>query len=332
SGDWFYFNFRLYGAANRRINVEFTSSEVLGPLGPAVRHDDSVAWSWLGAGSLRGYSAFTCRLPLAAASTHFAFAVPYTRSNLDVFLQRHQHKSDLHVEQLCQSRKGRVVPQIRLGKRGADFGLALTCRHHACEMVGNYVLEGFIEAVLARDRIGERLRQLDILIVPFADMDGVEDGDQGKNRLPYDHNHDYGTAQIYPETRAIKKTLSAWQGRLRVVLDLHCPGIRGDQNSHVFFSSARKTWSEVLKFGSLFPRYATGTLRIDPRFHVAYGEKWNQDSPHLLLKHWASELPGVVIASTLEVPYALAGGEVVLPDSARSFGHDLATTLAEYGT
>jgi len=217
-----------------------------------------------------------------------------------------------------------------IGSRGAAVGVALTCRHHACEMVGNYVLEGFVEAVLARDPIGERLRQLDILIIPFADMDGVEEGDQGKNRLPYDHNRDYDDAQIYPETRAIKNILAAWQGRLRVVLDLHCPWIRGDQNCHAFFSGARRTWDEVLTFGSICSRHATGTLRLDPRFHVAYGEQWNVSHPHLLLKHWASELPGVVLASALEIPYALAGDAVVLPDSARAFGRDLAAGLAAY--
>ncbi len=155
-------------------------------------------------------------------------------------------------------------------------------------------------------------------------------GRQGRGRRPYDHNHDYGDPQIYPETCAIRELLSAWSGRLRVVLDLHCPWIRGDQNCHIFFSGARKTWDQVMTFGELFNQHASGLLRIDPRFHVAYGEQWNVEHPHLLLKHWASELPGVTLATALEIPYARAGGEAVLPHSARAFGRDLAVGLAEY--
>jgi len=330
-GDWFYFHFRVRGAAGRRINVKFTRSEVLGPLGPAVSYDEGGTWGWLGAEAMHGYVAFTCSIPRDAQEVRFAFAIPYTQANLEGFLARHAGKSGLLVETLCQSRKGRVVPQLRLGTMGADVGIALTCRHHACEMVGNYVVEGLIERVLQEDTVGEQLRRTaDLLIVPFADLDGVEDGDQGKNRRPYDHNHDYGEPQIYPETAAIRETLSAWAGRLRVVLDLHCPWIRGEQNTHVFFSGARRTWDEVLRFGEVFNRAAVGPLRIDPRYAVAYGERWNVEHPHLLLKHWASELPGVQVATALEIPYALAGSHAVTPDGARAFGRDLAVGLARY--
>ncbi len=172
-GDWFYFHFRVRNAAGRTINVEFTKSAVLGPLGPAVSYDDGATWNWLGAQSMREYSAFTCHLP--ADAVRFAFAVPYTGADLAAFLARHQGNSNMRVVELCKSRKGRMVPKLRLGNKGAGVGVALTCRHHACEMVGNYALEGFIDAVLADDKVGARLRDVDILIVPFVDMVGVED-------------------------------------------------------------------------------------------------------------------------------------------------------------
>lgn len=330
-GDWFYFSLRVKGAAGRTLRVEFTRSEVLGPLGPAVSYDEGAHWSWLGSEAMTGYSAFSCSVPAGVPSIHFAFAVPYTQANLDAFLARYSGNTGLQVGTLCTSRKGRAVPMLRLGNRGDGIGVALTCRHHACEMVGDYVLEGLIERVLAEDSVGNELRQkLDLLIVPFADMDGVEDGDQGKNRRPYDHNHDYGDPQLYPETTEIRRLLSAWSGRLRVVLDLHCPWIRGEQNTHVFFSGGRRTWEEVLRFGELLNQRATGPLRTDARFHVPYGEQWNVDGPHLLLKHWASELVGVRLATALEIPYAVAGDQVVLPQSARAFGSDLAVALGEY--
>ena len=34
-------------------------------------------------------------------------------------------------------------------------------------------------------------RNVEVLAIPFMDKDGVEEGDQGKNRKPRDHNRDY---------------------------------------------------------------------------------------------------------------------------------------------
>jgi hypothetical protein len=49
-----------------------------------------------------------------------------------------------------------------------------------------------------------------------------------------------------------------------------------------------------------------------------------------LLKHWASELPGVRLSTALEIPYAVAGRAVVLPETARAFGRDVAAGLVNY--
>jgi hypothetical protein len=332
-GDWFYFHFRVLGAAGRRLRVEFTTSKILGPLGPAVSFDDGTTWDWLGADALDGLAAFTCAVPAGADNIRFAFAVPYTGEDLAKFLVQHRGDPRLHRETLCASRKGREVELLRLGnQRAPSPRIILTCRHHACEMVGNFAIEGVIAAALTDDALGRWLREnSEIVIVPFVDKDGVEDGDQGKNRKPYDHNSDYQEPHIYPEPRALRALVAELaDGRPTVVLDLHCPSIRGDQNTNIFFSGARGTWNEVGAFGRLFNQVARGPLRINESFNVAFGEKWNVDHPKLLYKHWASELPGVKVCSALEIPYAVAGGQVMLPENARAFGKDLASTARAY--
>ena len=71
--------------------------------------------------------------------------------------------------------------------------LVLTARHHACESMASHVLEGILSGVLADDDCGRRWREgWQVVAAPFMDKDGVEDGDQGKNRRPHDHNRDYG--------------------------------------------------------------------------------------------------------------------------------------------
>ena len=48
-------------------------------------------------------------------------------------------------------------------------------------------LEGIIEIILSDTEDGRWFRSHgDFFIVPFVDKDGVEDGDQGKNRRPHD--------------------------------------------------------------------------------------------------------------------------------------------------
>ena len=48
------------------------------------------------------------------------------------------------------------------------------------------------------------------------------------------------------------------------------------------------------------------------------------------MKGWAAGLPGIEVASTLEIPYGNVGDAVVTAESARLLGHDLAKTMKAY--
>ena len=73
-----------------------------------------------------------------------------------------------------------------------------------------------------------------MLAIPFMDRDGVEDGDQGKNRTPHDHNRDYNERPLYPEVSALMKLGESLKPRVLVATDLHCPHIRGEWNDRVY--------------------------------------------------------------------------------------------------
>ncbi|MGQ9733216.1 MAG: M14 family zinc carboxypeptidase, partial [Candidatus Zipacnadales bacterium] len=45
---------------------------------------------------------------------------------------------------------------------------------------------------------------------------------------------------------------------------------------------------------------------------------------------WASEMPHIDFAVTIEIPYANASGQMVTQESARAFGHDLARAIRQY--
>ncbi len=337
-GWWFYWNFRVSGAAGRRLTFDFGERSPIGVRGPAVSVDGGVSWSWLGAEAVRG-AAFTYAFPTDRGEAWFGFTVPYQQSDLERFLAAYEACGALAVERLCASKKGRGVDALRAGcLDGAPaYRVLLMARHHACEAMASFVLEGVLATVLAEDADGDWFRQnVEVLAIPFMDKDGVEDGDQGKNRRPHDHNRDYAGTSIYPETRALSRRVGGWsQGKLRVALDLHCPYIRGGNNEEIYLvgNSDEAVWREQQVFGAVLEAVNKGPLPYEAASSLPYGEGWNKASNYTAGKsssRWMGGHDGVRLAATLEVAYANAGGATVSPESARAFGRMLAKAIRVY--
>jgi hypothetical protein len=204
-------------------------------------------------------------------------------------------------------------------------------------MMASYVLEGIIDEVLADTDDGRWLRQqVEFFIVPMVDKDGVEDGDQGKNRKPRDHNRDYVGTSIHPEVAAIRERLPAWSaGKLRFAMDMHCPAARGPTHEIVYFVCGpnEKMWGEIGKFCKTLEMIQTGPIVYRMKNNLLFGQGWNTQANFTSGKpfsHWAAELPGVRAATTIEVAYANAEGNTVTDESARALGHDLARALRRY--
>jgi hypothetical protein len=213
----------------------------------------------------------------------------------------------------------------------------LTARHHACESMADYEMEGMLDAILEDSAAGRLWREnVEVLAVPFMDKDGVEDGDQGKNRIPHDHNRDYNDTSIYPEVRALREKVPAWAGgKLAVALDLHCPHIRGGTNEHIYFVGGEDpaAWARVMEFSRLLEATRTGPLPYRAAGNVPFGTAWNTATNYDQGKScgaWTRELPGIRLASGIELPYANVQGVEVTADAARAWGRDLARALAKY--
>jgi hypothetical protein len=338
AGDWFYWYFRVRGGQGRTLKFHFTKGNPIGVRGPAVSTDGGQSWKWLGAQAVRGPT-FPYAFGGDAAEVRFCFAFPYQAHNLRAFLKRHEHSPHLKVESLCRTKKDRDVELLRLGRLDgkSEQRVALTCRHHCCEMMASYVLEGIIAEVLADTDDGKWLRDhVEFFIVPMVDKDGVEDGDQGKNRKPRDHNRDYEGKSIHTSVQAIRERLPVWSGgKLRFALDMHCPAIRGGSHESIYFVAGpdEEIWHEVGRFCKLLESTQSGPLVYRSKNNLLFGQGWNTKANYTAGKpfaHWAAELPGVVAATTIEVAYANAEGKVVTDDSARALGRDLAGALRKY--
>ncbi len=338
SGWWFYWNFRVRGAAGRTITFNFTDRNPIGTLGPAVSTDQGRSWMWLGADSVRDAS-FSYTFTGNAGDVRFCLAMPYQQTHLNDFLKEHKKNPNLRVVELCKTPKKRSVERIHVGRLDGDpkYRVLVTARHHACEMMASYTLEGLLREALADTDDGIWLRRnVELLAVPFMDKDGVEDGDQGKNRKPHDHNRDYIGQSIHPSVAALRAFVPNWSNdKLRVTLDLHCPYIRGQYNETIYIvgSSNEDIYDEQIRFGDILQAARKGTLPYDNTDLLPFGKAWNTGANYDSLKscgRWAADMEGVKVALSFEIPYANAAGQAVTTETAREFGRDLARTLRRY--
>lgn len=343
AGFWFYWYFRVRGAAGRRLRFHFTDGNVLSTQGPAVSLDGGKNWSWLGPKTVEGNS-FVFQFPEKEESSdgvRFCLAIPYLESNLKEFYRSKADSPFLKIESHCMTRKGRIVERIRAGHLDGTpkHRIVLTARHHCCEMIASWTLEGILATVIGDASIGRWFQEnVEVLAIPFMDKDGVEDGDQGKNRRPHDHNRDYLGDSIYPSVAALREFVPKWSDdRLRLAIDLHCPYIRGggdgpSSNERVFLvgSSNPAIALEQQKFGQILQESATGPLPYRTKNNIPWGQKWNTLKDAKSFSRWAAGLPGIRMATTIEVPYANVAEHQVTAEKARLLGVDVARAIMKY--
>gem|GEM_PF-546604 len=335
---WFYWNFRVRGAADKILTFQFVGKNAIGVRGPAVSTDGGQTWAWLGKKTVKNNS-FSYTFPDTARDVRFCFAIPYTQTNLKQFLKSYDKHPHLSVNELCKTRKGRSTQRLHLGKLDGEpkYRILMTCRHHACEMTASFVLEGALEVMLSDSDAGRWFQNnVEVTAIPFMDKDGVEDGDQGKNRIPHDHNRDYMGESIYPSVRALREFAHRWSdGKLNVAVDLHCPYVSGPNNEMIYQVGNKdpQLWREQTKLAVILESIQTGPLPYKASDNLPFGKAWNTGSyfgKYKSFRLWAQELPGMKLPTTFEIPYANAHGKSITATSARAFGRDLALALQQY--
>ncbi len=316
-GDWFYWAFCVEDAAalaGRTYTFLFPSSARVGRFGAAVSHDLE-HWNWTESGT---GDRFSYTFSPGEERVYFAHHMLYDPARFDAFCER----NGLKKEVFCASVKGRPLPAVRFGT-GEEW-ILLTARHHACESTGSYVLEGAAEAL-----IRSLPRGFSVLAVPFVDYDGVLDGDQGKNRMPHDHNRDYTSRPIY---EAVEKLIAFGKEHdLRGTFDFHSPWHMGEQNDHVFFSRSTEAMEPFTdSFGEIMKQKTADTqLKYSGKWDVGPNELWNDEtSPNS--KNYFSRQKSVQLSVTMETPYfGLEDGSGKISEEAmlelgRAFGESVA--------
>lgn len=336
STHWFYWCFRVTGAVGRTLKFVFDPKN-MGVLGPAVSLDAGESWSWLGADSVKD-GTFSYPFSSDSCEVRFSVGMPYLRANWDRFLTDYSGNPAVQLKALTHTREGRSVPMLFAGNADAPFAIAIIGRQHCCEMMASYALEGLVAGILAEDSTGKWLREnVSLLIVPFMDADGVENGDQGKNRAPHDHNRDYSGEPIYNEVRALKEQLPEWlDGRPFVTFDFHCPALKGAVHESIFFVEPqdRAQAARMDQLGECIQQAQGHSGLLRPPHKLAFGSGFNSTpaSDKRTFSAWTGSLPHAVLATSLEVAYANALGSEVNAESARKLGRDFAQALPDWLT
>lgn len=310
---WFYFSFKVKACKTGLYTFHFCNRDVISKFGPAIS-DDGIHYYFEDDVYIDG-TTFKYYLK-EGDEKYFAFSYPYTSTNFDLFLKNINFLSKKQMSENTLKNRNQYV--YTFGNPKGKI-LSLTCRHHACEASASYVLEGAIEE-LKNSKLKEKYL---ISIIPFVDLDGVEDGDQGKSRAPHDHNRDYIDEPIYSSIRYIKST---YTHNLAYFLDLHCPGkwgtihdflsiIEGDEkltkNQHIFSKILEKTENDC-------------EIPYSQQHNIEYLKSWNLPSANgrsFFTKQ------NVKLGLILEIPYFGENKKPYSINGLNLLGHNLIKAL-----
>ena len=320
---WFYWCFEVKVAKPGRVTFVFPekiagfTNGAIGFQGPAISTDLGNTWKWMGTDNVDG-SSFFYDFPKADQRVRFAVTIPYVQKDLDAFLEKNASNPHLKRSVLTKSRNGRDVELLRIGVPGPKVKTMLvTGRHHAAETIASYVLEGFLQEAMSDSPAGKEFRQNYLLCaVPLVDKDGVEEGDQGKNRKPHDHNRDYGQDSIYPEIQAIKKLDQ--EQNFRFSLDFHCPTLVMEDHQVMYFVGAKDhpayNFDNVSEFAGWIKKGLPKNAPVGPLVWLRPAE-----TPTPMNSHYFGFKEGTIMATTLEIPFS-PPGKATDPDSCRTYG------------
>ena len=331
SGDWFYWCFQAHFREPGTYHFQFQRPGKVGTRGPAVSLDGGMHWRWLSAGRWNDSQGFDYVCPKADDEVLFCTGIQYLQRDLEAFLKEFAGTPFLRSAVLCRSRKGRKVELVSIAEGHPEYTVLLTSRHHSVEMMATHVLEGILRAALEATEFGRTFRRkIALFAVPFVDKDGVEDGDQGKNRMPHDHARDYQDPALYPETAALRNWIS--RNRPDFLLDLHCPLLAGAlrENPALIGSGNSVMDAAMDRFSDCLEQYRVPEAPYWKQNNIPFGSAWNvakNFTQGLTLVRYAASLPFVSSAQTMEIPFANFGEITADRDSMLRFGGSIARAI-----
>ena len=226
---------------------------------------------------------------------------------------------------------GRLLPRVSNSYGVAEDsapGVYLIARQHAGETPGSWVLDGLlrraVEAVNANDLI--------IWAVPFANMDGVVDGDYGKDPFPHDLNRAWTTPPMRHEVTVIRGDMARWSRRCRpaLVVDLHAPGPTETDGAYFFLPRASRSAESIeatrKAAAAVLPSLPGELVSQTPSRQPDYPSRWSEEGV-LNVHVWDTfNIPCI----SMETPYSSSRDTLFTRDQYRRLGSGLLDGICAY--
>jgi len=303
---------------------------------PVLRRPDG-DWQRMDPGKPRelpdGRRHATWEIDEPAPFVEVAWCYPYGRPEIARLLEETGGYWREDVIGVSQGRR----PLIRLGngygEEGSDRpGLYLIARQHSGETPGSWVLDGFLRYIAT---LGDHAPL--VWAVPLANIDGIEQGDYGKDNYPYDLNRAWGHSPMRHETLVIQRDMWRWKDRCRPALGLdfhapgaceaagiyaHCPVEEGDAHRWKAAQRWNRVMAEALTRQYAHEPFGRQTSRFSPG-----NSRWTTPS----FSHFCYESIGMP-GACIETPYSTIGRLVLTRERYQEAGRRLAAGIvAELG-
>ncbi len=226
---WYAFRYETVGEAPVTVTLGYLGGQHR--YAPKWRGDDG-AWRDLPAEPSADGKGAVIRLPAGRGMVAAQEIIPPAAARAD--LARWSAASGAQPFTIGTSHDGRPIEAIRFGRSDAPKLVVLLGRQHPPEVTGAIAMAAFVDTLAAR--AGD-LGDVQVLVVPMLNPDGVVRGHWRANRGAVDINRDWGPF-TQPETRAVKAWLDALPAGVRPVLmvDFHSTSrnlfyVQGDEAS-----------------------------------------------------------------------------------------------------
>ncbi len=231
--------------------------------------------------------------------------------------------------------KGRELTRVRWPRPEAEGpvpGVYVAARQHAGETPASWVLDGLLREVAEAGGAPGDGGALEWWAVPFVDLDGVVEGNYGKDALPHDFNRAWAAMPMRPEVQALQQDMRRFGARAapRLVLDLHAPG--GGEVAFYHFLPRQERPREQREAAETFTPFLAEQFPCLPAEQLSrvprYASRWNADET---LTCWAWDHLKETLGIAVETTYQRIGEKEWLgPDDYRDLGRRVARAATNW--
>ena len=334
---WFRFRIDgLSGESKRQVRLVLDHPDtMLGAqrpetLRPVIRHDGA-DWKRTAPAVLQeqddGRRSYAWNVDAPRRTLDVAFCYPYGPREVDGLVGDLDGYLSAHTIGVSQGDRAIVRLSNSSGNAGRQRpGVYLSARQHSGETPGSWVLDGVLREFAS---LGDKAPM--VWAVPLTNIDGVMEGDYGKDPSPRDLNRSWSQPPMRHEVMAMQRDIDRWRERCTPALavDFHAPGGCEDTGVYAFIPNPAKQSVPARAVAPYAEAIAEklGEHAAIPFTRVAhYASRWEDpDGGKPTINGWFTSFG--IPSMCVETPYGMIGDLVLTVQEYREIGRRVATGI-----